>query len=150
MRSIFKPLALAILLLATGCATRLLDGGAGDAAADGARDQGGGCDGGCPMGLTCCGGVCANVANDIFNCGTCGTVCSGPHPFCQGGSCTQAESLCGHQRPCSTGTFCCGATCCPEGTLCCEVPGPGPTSGPRCVSPTENHGTCPVGCPLCQ
>jgi hypothetical protein len=31
--------------------------------------------------------------------------------------------------------------------LCCEVPGPGPSTGPKCVTP--QNGTCPIGCPLC-
>ena len=98
----------------------------------------------CSVGLSCCGDRCANLQNDILNCGACGKVCGGPDPFCDNGHCMQA--------PCTTtptcGGLCCGDAICRPGQLCCNVPGPGPARlGPSCTNAV--NGTCPVGCPAC-
>jgi len=92
---------------------------------------GGGCDAGaCEGGLDCCGGACVNLKNDPFNCGACGTRCSGLKSMCNGGLCTLPTCL----------------PLCKETQQCCNVPGPGPSGGPKCV----DGPTCPVGCPLCK
>jgi hypothetical protein len=143
---------LSLLALASCSATGLPAGPSDLAGIDlgnGGGDGGqGGCN--CSMGFQCCAGRCVNQANDILNCGACGKTCPGPHPFCEGGSCTQAQAVCNMQKPCGGGTFCCGTLCCGNLMLCCEVPGPGPSMGPSCVDPNQNFGSCPPGCPLCK
>lgn len=97
-----------------------------------------------PCDWSCCGSACTNLNNDILNCGSCGTKCSGDHPFCDNGKC--AEPPC--EGPlCGAAQFCCGTACCDMGDLCCVVPGP-VQSGPACTPPNE-HGTCPQGCSQC-
>jgi hypothetical protein len=100
------------------------------------------------QGLTCCTDGCTGTYDDIFNCGACGNVCGGAHPFCDGVGCAAAPPCTGG-TVCAPPTFCCGGACCAPGELCCDVPGPGPGLGPRCVPP-DARGTCPTGCPLCQ
>jgi hypothetical protein len=43
------------------------------------------------LGETCCGNYCADLANDVFNCGRCGTACAAPPPYeyvaCVSGAC---------------------------------------------------------------
>jgi hypothetical protein len=104
----------------------------------------------CPMScgapFMCCGGECINPLNDTRHCGMCNNACPN-NPFCDNGKCGAP--------PCDgigcIGThFCCGATCCKIGDLCCQVDGPGPSSGPKCVTPTTTMPTCPLGCPLCN
>jgi hypothetical protein len=47
----------------------------------------GSCQGGtCAQGETCCG-YCANLVNDVENCGGCGRRCQGPCPECRRGTC---------------------------------------------------------------
>jgi len=87
-----------------------------------------------------------NTANNPNHCGTCGTVCSGGTPYCDG----TCQSI-----PCSLdggscgATACCGSNCCSAGQLCCKIEGP--ISGPpTCFTPTATETTCPQGCaPLC-
>jgi hypothetical protein len=98
-----------------------------------------------PAYFACCGNVCANLQNDINNCGVCGKVCPGPSPFCSGGVC--GTPPCNIANGCNGGT-CCDSVCCSSGELCCEVQQGGPVSGPICTKPTE-AGTCPLGCPGC-
>jgi len=93
--------------------------------------------------FSCCNGGCVNTDNDIHNCGGCGVTCTGPSPFCAGGSCgTPPCEVTG----CGASSTCCDTQCCGAGQLCCDVPGPvqGP---PRCTDP--DNGTCPKGCPQC-
>lgn len=97
----------------------------------------------CGMLMDCCGGHCINYENDIYNCGGCGVVCGGLHPYCNNGTCTAPVCLLNRQPP--PGMFCCGAQDCLNGQLCCSV-GPG---GPECYTPTMSQPTCPVGCPGC-
>lgn len=96
-------------------------------------DTGGGAckaDGTCAVPLKCCDAVCIYDRNDPFNCGGCGVRCSGATPMCSGGTCVAAKC----------------APSCGASQQCCEVPGPGPTGGPKCV----DGATCPIGCPLCK
>ncbi len=146
--------AIIFWLALSGCSSSGLPAGTTDlagadlsAVTDGSHA--GGCDAACGMGFLCCDARCVNQANDILNCGGCGVTCTGTHPFCEGGTCTMAQAVCNMQKPCGANTFCCGLVCCPSAQLCCEVQGPGPSSGPRCAGVDENHGTCPLGCPLC-
>jgi hypothetical protein len=115
----------------------------------GSGGSGGGPCGGvtCGFGTTCCAGQCRNLANDPYNCGSCGTVCPGPHPFCSG---TCGQPPCFGSEPPLPGSFCCGQTACKDGQFCCEVQGPGPSIGPTCYTPTATQATCPIGCLLCQ
>ena len=103
----------------------------------------GGCGTCSARGLGCCNGSCVNLTNDINNCGTCGTACTGTNPFCNNGTCGTPPCT---GATCGGGQFCCGGGCCTTGQLCCNVPGP-VTGGPQCATPV--NGTCPVGCPLC-
>ncbi len=105
-----------------------------------------GCDEDCAtVGLSCCAGRCVATYNDIFNCGACGVVCSGEHPYCAGTACGAPPCV---LDGCPPPALCCGDECCADGALCCTVPGPGPASFPSCVVPDETA-TCPIGCPLC-
>lgn len=94
-------------------------------------------------GFTCCGPACINTGNDIKNCGTCGNVCTGPSPYCNGGKCDKPPC---QGAPCATGTTCCEAECCTAGQLCCEVNAG--ASRIACTAATAN-GTCPAGCAQC-
>jgi hypothetical protein len=120
-------------------------GGAGGNSSTTTTTGTGGCAPACEPGFTCCAGACVNLANDIKNCGACGQACLADPPFCASGTC--ADPPCDAVVVCSGAQFCCGATCCDEGTLCCDVQGPGPSGGPKCVAP--ENGTCPLGCPTC-
>lgn len=117
--------------------------GAGGAAGAGGAP---GC-GACAGGTTCCADACTNLDNDPFNCGGCGKVCPGPHPFCNYGNCDVPPCSMPPQPPPPDG-FCCGASLCQSGQLCCEV-----NMGPsmlQCFTPTLQQPTCPIGCPLCN
>jgi hypothetical protein len=89
-----------------------------------------------------------NQLNDIYNCGQCGAVCEGTHPFCSGGGCASSPP-CWSTVPLPSGTFCCGAQTCADYQLCCEVQSGGPSLSPACYTPTYAEPSCPVGCPLC-
>lgn len=94
------------------------------------------------QGFTCCNGVCANTFNDIFNCGTCGTTCDGPNPYCRGGVCTAPNC---EGAACGAGEPCCGTMCCGADQLCCDV-----TLGPSVTACFDRvNGTCPMGCNAC-
>jgi hypothetical protein len=94
-------------------------------------------------GFKCCGPECINTGNDINNCGTCGTVCPGPNPYCNNGKCDKPPC---QGATCATGTTCCEAECCTAGQLCCEVNAG--ASRIACTSATDK-GTCPAGCAQC-
>jgi hypothetical protein len=134
--------------------------------------------GSCVTGLDCCSGFCDNtsgtcqpcmgavcgdmgcidVLNDPFNCGSCGTTCSGNTSFCLGGMCqctpdnepaassghccsqklVAATGLCGCA---GIGEWCQDADCCPNsfcldnGTglkTCCKLAGNSCTSDSEC------------------
>lgn len=159
----FYGASLALLFLACGGTTvgtgTTGSGGAGTTGTTGSGGAGGSstvttttgtgtgdCAPGCDLGFSCCGGACVNLANDIKNCGACGQACLADPPFCAAGTC--ADPPCDAVVVCSGAQFCCGATCCDEGLLCCDVQGPGPSGGPKCVAP--DNGTCPRGCPTCE
>ncbi len=107
------------------------------------------CDAGCGPLAQCCGGECKAVYDDPFNCGGCGTVCKGADSLCAGGHCIKPVCF-ADAATCTTAGSCCGSSCCGKDQLCCEVPGPGPTTGPQCFTPTSTQPTCPAGCPACQ
>jgi hypothetical protein len=121
--------------------------GAGGAAGHGSGGAGGNAPRPCQndndcLGFTCCNGFCANTANDVLNCGGCGTVCPGPSPYCTGHC---ATAPCNSGTTCGAGSTCCGSKCCTGGTLCCLV-----REGPDvldCFAPV--NGTCPMGCAAC-
>jgi hypothetical protein len=127
--------------------------GSGGALGSGGAQGGGGSGGGsecqpeCEPGLTCCAGKCVGTYNDVKNCGRCGNVCSPERPYCDGHDC--APIPCFGDPICLGIERCCGQICCALGNLCCDVPGPGPSTGPVCVPPEANGGTCPIGCPAC-
>jgi hypothetical protein len=60
------------------------------------------------LGKTCCGGHCADLATDVFNCGSCGAVCAAPPPnesvACVSGTCVY---------DCVAGAIRCSGTCTP-------------------------------------
>ncbi|HET6345453.1 MAG TPA: hypothetical protein VFH51_11005, partial [Myxococcota bacterium] len=70
-------------LLAVGAVTGWLPGRAG--AAPARQDC-------AAQGLTDCGGFCADLSIDAFNCGGCGIVCDGG--VCEGGACPQVSLGC--------------------------------------------------------
>jgi hypothetical protein len=120
-------------------------GTAGMAGSAGTGGSGSHCTTDCAtMGLTCCGAKCVNLRNDVLNCGSCGNVCSGSFPYCDGQKC--GTPPCGAGTSCRAGEPCCGSDCCAAGMLCCVVPG-GPVGPPMCTP--AMGGTCPPGCPTC-
>jgi hypothetical protein len=125
-------------------------GSGGSSASGGTSGSGGGagCEPACTFGLTCCSGRCVNTANDILNCGSCGLTCNQLNPHCLSGKCD--VPVCFGGIGCIGEQVCCGDVCCGGGTgkICCDIQGPGPSTGPRCVDPV--NGTCPIGCPGCQ
>lgn len=60
----------------------------------------------CGNGAACCGGSCADLANDVNNCGGCGNVCEPPGPYeevaCVSGQC---------EYWCTEGAVRCNGTC---------------------------------------
>ncbi len=125
--------------------------GAGGASSSGAVTSSssgavGNCSLPCGYMLTCCDGACVETDNDPFNCGGCGVVCPGPHPYCH-------ESLCGAPtcagaQPCPSFDFCCGTQCCGGDMLCCDSYGGPIQASPHCAKP--ENGTCPQSCYLCN
>ncbi len=92
-------------------------------------------------GFGCCGGKCANVANDPHNCGKCGVTCAGKTPYCAG-SCIATPCT----AECERNETCCGASCCGAEEICCmRTIGP---SSPHCTA--AELGTCPKGCAGCE
>jgi hypothetical protein len=124
--------------------------GTGGAGAQGGHAAGAGGAGQCNASncdlafFLCCGDACVNPNNDIHNCQTCGQPCSGPHPYCDQGTCGTAP--CGGVA-CVGPQFCCADACCQPNQLCCDVPA-SVDMGPQCTDPTP-EGTCPLGCPGC-
>jgi hypothetical protein len=132
----------------TGSAATTTTSTTGSATTTSSSTGGGNCGDCAANGTSCCGDGCRNLNNDIFNCGECGHECTGTHPFCNGGTC--GEAPCYEPGLACKNGFCCGQVCCADGQLCCDVAGPGPSTGPKCVDAAANGGTCPVGCPLCK
>ena len=60
------------------------------------------------LGKACCSGHCADLATDVYNCGSCGTVCATPPPnetvACISGTCVYG---------CVAGAILCNGTCTP-------------------------------------
>jgi hypothetical protein len=124
-----------------GGATGGSAGVVGSAAGAGAGTAGASCGANC--GFKCCGAECINTGNDINNCGTCGTVCPGPNPYCNNGKCDQPPC---QGSTCAAGANCCEADCCKSGELCCEVNAGASRIG---CTPATAKGTCPLGCAQC-
>jgi hypothetical protein len=102
--------------------------------------------GSCMPSFICCNNACVNPANDIHNCGGCGTLCGGMHPYCDNGVCSTPPCS---GMTCAAPEFCCGNQCCAAGQLCCSVPGPIVMLLPQCTTPTAD-GNCPAGCTVCR
>ena len=121
------------------------NGGAGASGASGASGSGAGAGPTCGTncGFKCCGPECVNTGNDINNCGTCGTVCPGPSPFCNNGKCDQAPC---QGVTCTDTATCCETECCKSGELCCNV---NAGASRTACTPATDKGTCPLGCAQC-
>jgi hypothetical protein len=109
--------------------------------------SGGVCSPACGYMLTCCGGTCAELDNDILNCGGCGIVCGGAHPYCHAGVC-EPEPTCSAPTPCPSTDFCCGSQCCSPDEICCDTFGGPAQPEPHCEKP--QNGTCEHSCFLCN
>lgn len=101
----------------------------------------------CGEGFSCCGYRCLNLGNDPRNCGACGHVCEGAHPFCDNGRCSNPPChLDADAGPsCDDASQCCGAQCCGADQQCCYVPG---AAGGSTGCYPAGAG-CPMGCPMC-
>jgi hypothetical protein len=124
----------------TGVAT-----GSSGASTSASSGSGGGC-AGCGGAWKCCNNECVAPSNDVDNCGQCGNVCTGAHPYCDQGTCAPKPPCDADAGVCPASEFCCGGSCCALGEICCDVPSNLP-SFPQCVTPV--NGTCPKGCNLC-
>lgn len=103
----------------------------------------------CGTARACCDGRCVNTANDPFNCGGCGVVCSGVTPFCNGNGACRERPCTADAGTCAAGTTCCGDRCCGATEICCNPQGP-LDLGPACVTAVGTPPSCPQGCaPLC-
>ncbi len=131
-----------------------LGGRGGSAGASAGRGGGSGAGGlcgsgpACMEGQQCCNGSCADLSNDPFNCGGCGTACGGATPHC---STTCIATPCSRDgSACAGGGTCCGSQCCAAGDICCTEAGP-VTIDYVCHRPTASAPTCPGDCaPLCK
>src|SRR5207302_5400035 len=68
----------------------------------------------CPPGKSPCDGACVDLATDIGNCGTCGTLCAQPshaNAKCLQGSCGRGPCWPGYYDIDGTATFGCESTC---------------------------------------
>src|SRR5580658_6945368 len=119
----------------------------GSSSTSGSSSGGGSCDATCGVGRACCADGCVNLENDPENCGGCGIQCAAS-TYCDG-SCKPIP--CAKEGgSCSSGTICCGTSCCSAGQLCCEEEGPVGAPYPVCFTPTASQPTCAPGCaPLC-
>ncbi|MEO8905824.1 MAG: hypothetical protein ABI488_25050 [Polyangiaceae bacterium] len=124
---------------ASGSGGAVAGGGGSGGSAAGA----GGSTCGANCGFKCCGPECINTGNDINNCGTCGTVCPGPGPFCNNGKCDKAPC---QGVTCTGTTTCCEDGCCKTGELCCNV---NAGASRTACTPATDKGTCPLGCAQC-
>jgi hypothetical protein len=116
-------------------------------------------------GETCCGSYCADLANDVLNCGSCSTVCPAPGQYetvaCVSGQCVyDCVDDCGDGTCTSLGwdpanCGACGNVCpdsapvCDQGT-CIECPYPLSACNGGCVdlsSDFQNCGVCGNACP---
>lgn len=121
----------------------------------------------CGNGQTCCGRYCANLANDVYNCGACGNVCPqpGPNEFaaCVKGRCAytcapgtvRCNGVCTSLNSDPKNCGACGNTCpatapaCVGGT-CSECSGGSTNCGGYCVFlayDPYNCGACGFVCP---
>lgn len=105
------------------------DGGEGGAALPCVPD--------CVAPLECCNGICANLDNDIENCGVCFKSCPGPHGVCVAKECEQAPCTANPNPMCAVSEFCCGEACCTFTDLCCE------SGGTYTCTPPNENGSCP-------
>ncbi|MGE3999122.1 MAG: hypothetical protein AB7I48_02810 [Planctomycetaceae bacterium] len=113
------------------------------------------------MGLTCCGGACADLHNDAAHCGACGNACGGSTPYCIAGTCSQCapgQSQCGNAcvylasdvSNCGAcGNTCTGSTPYCNGGECTQCPAGLALCGGVCIGITfdnANCGACGVVC----
>ena len=89
----------------------------------------------CGNGLSCCGGYCADLGNEFYDCGACGYVCDAPGPYetaaCIDGRCEYA---------CAGGTIDCDGACTPVYTDRNNCGGCGIVCGG--TTPYCNQGAC--------
>ena len=110
----------------------------------------GACDNNCgAYGETCCGSYCADLANDIFNCGRCGAVCAPPGPYesvnCIAGTCVY-DCVAG-AADCGDGT-CTNLDADPDNCGACGNVCGGAT--PYCDQGACTDILCPAGQTLCS
>jgi hypothetical protein len=98
---------------------------------------------------TCCGNYCADLKNDVFNCGRCGTACPPPDSFeyvtCVAGQCVY---------DCVEGADDCNGICTLLGSdpencgACGNVCG---DDAPNCINgKCSSYGVCPAGLTFCD
>jgi len=101
----------------------------------------------CAAGQSCCSGHCANLNNDVQNCGGCGRQCAAPPPnevvTCVAGLC---------QYDCAPGAVDCSGTCTflkTDPANCGACGNVCPDSAPTCDQGTCSDVVCPGGGTLC-
>jgi hypothetical protein len=99
----------------------------------------------CGAGSSCCGDYCADLADDVYNCGECGYVCEPPGPY-EYGACIDGQC----EYVCAEGAVACNGACtslASDENNCGECGNVCPGAAPYC-----NQGACsacPAGTTLC-
>jgi hypothetical protein len=102
----------------------------------------------CGDGSSCCGGYCADLADDVYNCGECGYVCEPPGPY-ESGACIDGQC----EYVCAEGAVRCNGTCTFRGSdpnNCGACGNVCPAGAPYCIDGVCSDPECAPGLTWCD